>query len=281
MRVYVSVDMEGLGGVVALPQVFAGSSEYERYRKWMTEEVRAAIEGAIEFGAKKIVVADSHGSMTNLLIEELPEEIEVITGFPRPVCMVHGIWEGFDAALFLGYHARKGIRSGVMSHTIAGRIFSYIKINDVEASEFYLNALVAGFYETPVALIAGDVEICKEAKIRVPQIETVITKVGITRFSAKTKTLKRIKKELKEKTIKALHNVREGKIKPLKVEGEIRLELGFFDPDIPNLLEYLNKVELLDDRRIVYKAKDIIDAYKMIEIAMILGIGLQSIIEKK
>jgi len=98
MKVYISVDMEGIGGVVSLSHVLSGSKEYERFRKWLTEEVLAVIEGAREAGATKITVADSHGGMTNILIEDLPENVEVVSGFPRPICMMHGIWEGYDTA---------------------------------------------------------------------------------------------------------------------------------------------------------------------------------------
>jgi len=280
MRVFISVDMEGLGGVVSLSQVLKEGKEYTTFRKWMTEEIKAVIEGIKAGGATKIVVADSHGSMTNLLIEELPEDVEVITGFPRPLCMIHGIWEGYDAAMFVGYHARKGIKGGVLAHTIAGRVFSSIKVNDVEASEFYLNALVAGFYGVPVVLIAGDSEICKEAKIKVPEIETVITKYGITRFSAKTKTLEKIKSELKEKSARALEKVRRGGIKPLRLDGEITVEMRFFDPDLPDILENINGFERLDGTSIQYRAKNIVEAYKMIEIAMIVGIGVNTLIQR-
>ena len=271
MKIFISVDMEGIGGVVSLSHVLSKGGDYQRFRKWMTEEILAVIEGAKNMGATKITIADSHGSMTNLLIEDLPEDVTVITGFPRPLCMVHGIWEGYDVALFLGYHARKGVKGGVMSHTISGRTFSAIRINGEDASEFYLNALVAGFYGVPVALVAGDLEICKEAEGKIRNIETVVTKVGITRFSARTKTLKAIKKELKEKTVRALSKVKKGVIRPIKPGEEILLELKFFDPDVPDLLEYIEKVERKDGVTIQYKARDIIEAYKLIELAMIPG----------
>jgi len=98
-----------------------------------------------------------------------------------------------------------------MDHTIAGRIFRYIKINQKETSEFYLNALLAGFYNIPVSLLSGDAAICREAKTAIPGIEVVITKQGITRWSAKTKALKSIKRELKEAAIRAIKKFVKGK----------------------------------------------------------------------
>jgi len=272
--------MEGIGGVVSLSHVLSGSKEYERFRKWLTEEVLAVIEGAREAGATKITVADSHGGMTNILIEDLPENVEVVSGFPRPICMMYGIWEGYDTAFFIGYHARKGTRGAIMDHTIAGRIFRYIKINQKETSEFYLNALLAGFYNIPVSLLSGDAAICREAKTAIPGIEVVITKQGITRWSAKTKTLKSIKRELKEAAIRAIKKVRERKIKPLRIEGNIILELGFYSTDTADIVEMIPGAERVDGLTVVFKTKNILEAYKLIELAMIIGIGIDSLVQK-
>lgn len=280
MKVYISVDMEGIGGVVSLSHVLSGSKEYERFRKWLTEEVLAVIEGAREAGATKITVADSHGGMTNILIEDLPENVEVVSGFPRPICMMYGIWEGYDTAFFIGYHARKGTRGAIMDHTIAGRIFRYIKINQKETSEFYLNALLAGFYNIPVSLLSGDAAICREAKTAIPGIEVVITKQGITRWSAKTKTLKSIKRELKEAAIRAIKKVRERKIKPLRIEDNIILELGFYSTDTADIVEMIPGAERVDGLTVVFKTKNILEAYKLIELAMIIGIGIDSLVQK-
>ncbi len=281
MRVYISVDMEGIGGVVKGSQVISGGKDYPRFRKWMTEEVKAAIEGIKSATDAEITVADSHGSMSNILIEELPEDVEVITGFPRSVCMVHGIWDKYDAAFFIGYHAKKGQRGGVLAHTVAGRTFSSIIINGTEASEFYLNALVAGHYGVPVAFISGDLEICKEARSIIPNIEVVVTKKGITRFAARTRTLESIRKKIKAKAKSAIQKVKNNLIEPLKLEADsVELVLKFFDPDIPDVLENVRGFDRIDGVTVRYIARDIVEAYKMIEVAMILSAGVNAILER-
>ncbi|MHA1589574.1 MAG: M55 family metallopeptidase [Candidatus Njordarchaeales archaeon] len=277
---YISVDMEGIGGVVSLGHVLSGSKEYERFRKWLTEEVLAVIEGAKEGGASKITVADSHGGMTNILIENLPENVEVITGFPRPICMMHGIWEGYDTVFLIGYHAKKGTRKAIMDHTVAGKVFRRIKINQREASEFYINSLVAGFYDIPVSLVSGDAEICKEARELIPSVKTVVTKWGITRWSAKTKTLKQIKKELQQASKEALETVRGKNIKPLKIDGEVLLELEFYSTDVADIVELIPGAERVDNLTIAFHTKNIIEAYKIIELAMIAGIGMDSLVQR-
>ena len=167
-----------------------------------------------------------------------------------------------------------------MDHTIAGRIFRYIKINQKETSEFYLNALLAGFYNIPVSLLSGDAAICREAKTAIPGIEVVITKQGITRWSAKTKALKSIKRELKEAAIRAIKKVRERKIKPLRIEDNIILELGFYSTDTADIVEMIPGAERVDGLTVVFKTKNILEAYKLIELAMIIGIGIDSLVQK-
>ena len=84
LKIYISADMEGVTGAVSSAQLGPGGFEYQRFRKFLTEEVIAAIEGAREAGADQILVSDSHGNGQNLLIDELPEDVQVVRSFPRP-----------------------------------------------------------------------------------------------------------------------------------------------------------------------------------------------------
>ena len=76
MRIYVSVDMEGLAGVAHPHQVAFGvggldRADYDRSRGLMAGETNAAIEAALEHGATEVVVNDSHWQMRNLRAEDL------------------------------------------------------------------------------------------------------------------------------------------------------------------------------------------------------------------
>src|SRR5882762_1264788 len=109
MRVYISVDMEGIAGVVhesqTDPTTPAFAAEYARFRRLMTAEANAAVEGALAAGATQVLVNDSHWFMRNLLAEELHQTAELVSGDPKPHSMMQGIEQqgGFDAALFIGY----------------------------------------------------------------------------------------------------------------------------------------------------------------------------------
>src|SRR6266571_4292408 len=159
MRVYISVDMEGVAGVVHESQTDptnpACAAEYARFRRLMTAEANAAIEGALAAGATKLVVNDSHWFMRNLLAEELHQAAELLSGDPKPQSMVEGIDGGFDAAVFIGYHARAGTRHAILDHTYADRIHD-VRLNGRPVGELGINAAFAGVAGVPVALVSGD-----------------------------------------------------------------------------------------------------------------------------
>src|SRR2546426_5094855 len=167
MRVYISVDMEGIAGVVdesqtdPAPPAFA--AEYGRFRRLMTAEANAAVEGALAAGATRVLVNDSHWFMRNLLAEELHQAAELVSGDPKPRSMVQDIDRGFDAALFIGYHARAGTRNAILDHTYADRVHD-VRLNGKPVGELGLNAALAGVHGVPVALVSGDSAVATEAK---------------------------------------------------------------------------------------------------------------------
>ncbi|MEX1267203.1 MAG: M55 family metallopeptidase, partial [Woeseia sp.] len=105
LKIYISADMEGVAGAVTDEQLGPGGFEYERFRGFMTDEVNACIEAAREAGATEILVSDSHGNGQNLLIERLPDDVMVVRSWPRPLGMMEGIDDSFDAVIFIGYHS--------------------------------------------------------------------------------------------------------------------------------------------------------------------------------
>ena len=190
MRVYISVDMEGIAGVVHESQTDptdpAHAAEYGRFRRLMTAEANAAIEGALAAGASKIVVNDSHWFMRNLLAEELHQAAELLSGDPKPRSMVEGIEAGFDAALFIGYHARAGTRHAILDHTYADRIHE-VRLNGRPVGELGINAALAGVAGVPVALVSGDAALAAEARQLLGDgVATVVVKEAVSRHAARS-----------------------------------------------------------------------------------------------
>ena len=83
-KIFISVDMEGISGVVQPAQLGPDGFEYQRAREWMTGEVNAAINGIRDSGPAEIVVCDSHGNGQSLLIDKVPDDVRIVRGFPEP-----------------------------------------------------------------------------------------------------------------------------------------------------------------------------------------------------
>src|SRR6266550_5778877 len=149
-KIFISVDMEGITGVVQPAQLGPEGFEYGRAREWMTAEVNAAIAGIRASGPAEIVVCDSHGNGQSVLIDRLPEDVRIVRGFPRPLEMMQGIDESFAAAVFIGYHGSEWTANAVRGHTISSARLLGIKLR-MEVSEGIYNAALAGQFGVPVA----------------------------------------------------------------------------------------------------------------------------------
>ena len=179
LKVFISVDMEGIAGVVSGRATSSRGDDYNYFRKIMTLETNAAIEGALAAGATEIVVRDGHGSKTNIFPSLLHKKAKLLRGVTdRPENMMLGIDETFDALMFIGYHAKAGTKDGVLAHTSSGNVIDF-SINNVSLPEAGYNALVAGLHDVPVVFLAGDNWICQQAKDLFGEIATVQTKLGM------------------------------------------------------------------------------------------------------
>lgn len=179
MKVYISVDIEGVAGITTWSETELGNADYVQFAKQMTNETIAACEGAIAMGASEIFVKDAHDSARNIDITKLPKCVKLSRGWASsPESMVAGIDESFDAAIFIGYHAGAGYDGNPLAHTMSTNN-NYIKVNGELASEFVINSYVAAEHGVPVVFISGDKMLCDTAKQFNNGIETVAVKEGI------------------------------------------------------------------------------------------------------
>lgn len=184
MNVYISCDMEGTAGLCSWKQCDPSDAhEYPVFRRYMTQEVRAAIDGARDAGARRIVVNDSHWSMRNLLFDELPadDDLRVISGAPKPWSMAQGLEAGMDAVFFTGYHAKAG-DAATLAHTFSDDVYR-VTVNGTHCSEALLVAALAGSYGVPVVLVTGDGTVVRETLAAMPWAVGVVVKDAIG-FSA-------------------------------------------------------------------------------------------------
>lgn len=179
LRVFISVDMEGITGVTKWSETNVGQHDYEYYRTLMTQEANAAIEGAIAAGATEIVVRDAHDSGCNLIPGQLHRDAKLIRSWADgPLSMMEGIDRGFDAALLIGYHAKANTPNAVLKHTMSTRI-SDLRVNGLSLSEGTWNALIAGHYGVPIVFISGDKAVCDYSREILGEVETIAVKEGL------------------------------------------------------------------------------------------------------
>jgi D-amino peptidase len=179
LKVFISVDMEGIAGVVIPAETSSSGMDYGYFRRIMTEETNAAIEGALAAGATTILVRDSHGSARNILPGLLDRHALLLRDWSGGhLSMMEGIDDSFDAVIFIGYHAKAGTASAIIDHTSSGNVTN-VEINGVSMPEAGYNALMAGYYDVPVVFVAGDQAITEQVKERFGDVETVAVKKGI------------------------------------------------------------------------------------------------------
>lgn len=262
LKIFISVDMEGITGVVNGDQTSSSGNGYGLAREWMTGDANAAIRGAFQAGATEVVVNDSHGSMRNIIISKLDPRASLITGSPKPLSMMQGIDGTFDAVFLIGYHARAGSEDGVLDHTYSGGSVFSIKVNGMELGEAEQNALIAGCYDVPVVLISGDQTVCAQAKKSLGEgLETAVVKEGIGRYAAKSLTPQMAQKLIEETAGKALQN--RSRTRPLKLEPPYRFELTFFRSSMADSGELIPQVKRTGPRTVMFETQDYIEGYKL------------------
>ncbi len=237
-KVFITIDMEGISGIVGGGMTGGAPKEYEYGRKLMVGDLNAAIEGALEFGADEITVSDAHGRMTNVQPEEVHEAAYLIRGSPKPGLMMSGISEDFDAALYVGYHSMKGTLNGVLAHTIAGGTVDGVFINGRETGEFGINAALAGWYNVPSVFVSGDDSVSREAIDFVPNIKTAIVKWGVSRSAAKCLHPEKGRTLIKHTVKEALENM--GDIEPYKVSEPVEVKLRYANSTSADAASVLN-----------------------------------------
>jgi D-amino peptidase len=258
LNVLISVDMEGIAGVVASEHVSPGKPEYERFRKLMTDEANAAIAGAVAGGATRVVVNDAHANMTNLLIEELDQAAELISGSPKPYGMLQGIGPDVDAVCFVGYHAASGTGAAVLEHTWSGRVVA-VRLNDQVVGETGLNAALAGAFDAPVVLVAGDQAVTEEARALLGPIETVAVKAGITRTTAQCLHPATACERIRQAAERAMHLT----IPPFVVPPPMTLEVTFLRAIHADMAELIPGTRRVDGRTVAWTGDDMPTVYRV------------------
>ena len=263
LKVYISADMEGIGGVVSDQQLGPTGFEYGRAREFMTAEVLAAIAGARDAGATEILVSDSHGNGQNLLIDQLPPDVRVVRSWPRPLMMMEGIDSTFAAAIFIGYHSATTNPNGVRAHTISSANLAGVSLNGVAVPEAGISAAIAGRFGVPIVLISGDDATVDEARKLLGDVEGAVVKRAISFHSAETMTPKAAQDLIRARVKAALD--RRASFKPYVVRAPIALEVTFKHYRAAEILAYLPIVQRTGAHSIRFNGRDMVEVSRFIQ----------------
>jgi len=261
MKILVAVDMEGITGVTTWDQVTPGHAEYARFRKLMTQDVNAAIRGAIEAGADEIVVADGHWDGANILIEEIDPRARLNTGSPSPFSMMQGIDETVDGVIFIGYHARNGSPNAILDHTWSRKTVANVWLNDMLTGEYGLNGAVAGHFGVPVIMVSGDQTACAQVVDILGDMETAIVKQATGRYAAECLPPQVTQDLIFMSAARAVTRLQDGDVpEAFVLDTPIRLTVEFFTSDMADRASKIPFTQR-DGTRITLTTQEMASAY--------------------
>ncbi|MER0245840.1 M55 family metallopeptidase [Streptomyces sp. HSW2009] len=249
MKILISADMEGATGVTWPADVLPGTPQWERCRTLFTSDVNAAVLGFLDGGADDVLINEAHSTMRNLLLEQLDERAQLLTGRHKSLSMVEGVQRGdVDGIAFVGYHTGAGTE-GVLAHTYLANSITGVWVDGVPASEGYLNALVVAEYGVPVVLVTGDDLTCEDAKGYAPRAQAVAVKDYVSRYAAvcrpPARTAADIRAAAREATALAVREApRSG--------GPYQVELEFDAEHLVGAATVVPGVQPHGERRVVY-----------------------------
>ncbi|OON81744.1 M55 family metallopeptidase [Streptomyces tsukubensis] len=251
MKILVSADMEGATGVTWPADVMPGAPQWERCRSLFTSDVNAAVRGFFDGGADEVLINEAHSTMRNLLLEQLDERAEMLTGRHKDLSMVEGVQHGdVDGIAFVGYHTGAGAE-GVLAHTYLANSITGVWLNGVRASEGLLNAHVVAEYGVPVVLVTGDDLTCADAKGYAPEARTVAVKDHVSRYAAVCRTPARTGKDIRAGAREAASlAVRHDPVRG----GPFTVELEFDAAHLSLAATVVPGVERSGERRVAYES---------------------------
>lgn len=265
MRVFISVDIEGVAGVVGREEGSMGNAEYERARRLMTAEASAAVRGIMAAAPDaEVTVADAHGSFRNIIPELLDERARLVRGKPRALAMIEGIQHGQDVAMFVGYHGRAGTGDSVLSHTFTGTLAD-VRINGRSFGEIGLNAGVAAVFGVPVVLVTGDASVQSEVQdLLGDTTRTAVVKRGIGALAADNLHPNRACQLIELAAQAAIADA----VRPpvFAIDGPVTADVDVSTPAYADQAMVVPGMIRLAGRTLRYEAPDYLNAYRAVRL---------------
>ena len=275
MKVYLSVDMEGIAGISHPNPTNRGDAGYPAAVELMTAEANAAIAGSRAGGATDILVNDSHGGMYNLDPRTLDPGARLLQG-QKAWSMVAGAGPdaGFAVALFVGYHARAGHPTGTIAHTFSGRP-TETRLNGSPVGETGLNAGVLGQWGIPVGLVAGDDALADEVATWLPWAERVVVKIGFGGNAAASIHPSAAGELIAAAAERAVRRAVTGELPPLVLDRPTSIEVDYAKAVQADFAAIVPGSERIGDRGVRHRGDDPLTAYR----GFLAGLRLAGIVD--
>ncbi len=258
MKVYISVDMEGISGVVLREQVSKGTPEYAEARKLLIGDANAAVAGALEGGATEVLVKDAHGSGFNFPLEDLHPQAEYIMGPSSPERFP---WlEEFDAMFLVGYHAMSGTPHAIRDHTMSSASWQQFFLNGREMGEVGIDAAYAGAFGVPIALVTGDDKVCAEAQALLGEIPVAVVKRALGRHSGRIVPPAVARDLIRRKACEAMGRINQ--IKPFRVESPCEAQIKYASTDIVDGMRMDGDlISRINGQTVAFRGKDVLEVF--------------------
>jgi D-amino peptidase len=239
----------------------------------MTQDVNAAIRGALEAGADEVIVADGHWNGSNILIEELDPRARLNSGSPSPFSMMQGINETVDGVFFIGYHARNGSPNAVLDHTWSSRTVANVWLNDILTGEYGLNAAVAGHFGVPVIMATGDQTACAQIVGLLGDMETAVVKQATGRFAAECLAPSVTQELIAATASRALARLLDGDVPdPFVLDMPIEVTVEFFTSDMADKASKIPFTQR-EETQVSFSAEEMASAYSGFRSMVMLASG--------
>jgi D-amino peptidase len=272
VKIFISSDLEGTAGVVDWDQCIAGGRQYEYATELLTAEINAAIEGAADAGATEFVVNDSHSKMANLRPHELAGSASYLSGRYKPMYMMQGLDDSFDAVFFVSYHGSVGSDASTLSHTYYPTAFGEVAINGVVAGEAGINALVAKAYGVPVVLVTGDQTTARETERFCPGVRPAVVKRSVSRFAAESLHPEAARALIRAEARAAIEGL--ASAAPVAIDLPATLSISLRTSDYAQLAERVGGVKRTGDLEATITGSDPLELYRTFITVVLLCRGL-------
>lgn len=223
MDILICTDLEGIWGVEDNEIMKRDNMRHQDIRRYLMEDINAAIDGVLAAGAKSVTVLDGHrggGNFIKDMLDERAFEIpsHIISSKPyEEIC--------FDAVLLIGAHAMAGTEKAFLDHTQSSESWFEYKVNGVPGGEISQIAYWMGAKDIPLVMVSGDRAACKEAEELVGGIYTACVKEAFERNLACSIQRKEALKRIYTAAKKGIENRKN--IKAVKIKMPATIEVTF------------------------------------------------------